>query len=152
MFLTVHKFKEMTKSFESPFNLISLSKFSTPTDKSGEPQNDILDDELLLLSSLSSFVLGLPLLGVRRVANLDFSDDDDDLIILGALDSLELTDPLDVCLRSLSLFFNLDDFLGACLVSLGSWETSLDGEFVLILIDVLCLRQKLNKCRMMFST
>ena len=67
---------------------------------------------------------------------MDFSDDDDDLIILGALDSLELTDPLDVCLRSLSLFLNLDDFLGACPVSLGSWETSLDGEFVLILIDV----------------
>ena len=119
MFLTVHTFKEMINSFESAFNLISLSKFSTPTDKSGEPQNDILDDALLLLSSLSSFVLGLPLLGVRRVANLDFSDDDD-LIILGALDSLELTDPLDVCLRVLSLFLNLDDFLVVYLVSLGS--------------------------------
>ena len=65
-------FKEMIKYFESPFNLINLSKFSTPTDKSGEPQNDILDDELLLLSSLSSFVLGLPLLGVWMVADLDF--------------------------------------------------------------------------------
>ena len=95
----------MINSFESPFNLISLSKFSTPTDKSGEPQNDILDDALLLLSSLSSLVLWLPLLGAWRVANLDLSDDDDDdLIILGALDSLELTDPLDVSLRSLSLF------------------------------------------------
>ena len=83
---------------------------------------------------------------------MDFSDDDDDLIILGALDYLELTDPLVVCLRVLSLFLNLDDFLVVCLVSLGSWETSLDGEFVLILMMFCVLRQELSKRRMMFST
>ena len=115
--------------------LISLNKFSTPTDKSGELQNGILDDKLLLLSSL---VLWLPLLVVWSVANLDFSEDDDDLKFSGALDSLDLTDLLDVFLCSLSYFFNLDEFLGASLVSLGSWETSLDGEFVLILM-VFCV-------------
>jgi hypothetical protein len=70
---------------------------------------------------------------VRREANLDFSEDDDDLMIFGALDSLELTDLLDHCMSC--LFLILDDFLGtACMVSLGSWETSLVCEFELILM------------------
>jgi hypothetical protein len=45
---------------------ISLNSFSIPGNKSGEPQIDILDDELLkmmLLSSCSSLTAGLPLLG-----------------------------------------------------------------------------------------
>ena len=70
--------------------------------------------------------------GVRSEANLDFSDDDDDLMMFGSLESLELTDLLDDCLSC--LFLTLDDFLGACRVSLRSWETSLVGEFELILM------------------
>jgi hypothetical protein len=63
--------------------------------------------------------------------NLDFSEDDDVLMIFGALESLEVTDALDVCLSC--LFLILDDFLGAYRVSLGSWDTSLVGETELIL-------------------
>jgi hypothetical protein len=40
------------RNFESSLNLINLNNFSIPLDKSGEPQHDILDDVLLLLSSL----------------------------------------------------------------------------------------------------
>ena len=118
MFLTLHRFIDIITNFASSFNLIRLNKFSIPTDKSGEPQIDILDDELLLLSSLSSVFLRLPLLGVQSVESFDFSEDGDDLMIFGALDSIELTDLFDVCEDC--LFFNLDDFLGACLMSLGS--------------------------------
>jgi hypothetical protein len=69
---------------------------------------------------------------VLSESNLDFSEDDDDLMIFGASESLELTDALDVCL--IRLFLILDDFLGACRVSLGSWETSLVGDMELILM------------------
>jgi hypothetical protein len=53
-------------------------------------------------------------------------------MIFEALESLELTDALDVCFSY--LFLILDDFLGPCRVSLGSWETSLVGEIELILM------------------
>jgi hypothetical protein len=69
---------------------------------------------------------------VRSEANLDFSEDDDDLMIFGALESLEVTDALDICFICLLLI--LDDFLGACMVSLGSWETSLVADFEVILM------------------
>ena len=52
---------------------------------------------------------------------------------VGALNSLELTVLLDLCEDC--LFFNLDDILGAYLVPLGSWETYIVGEFVLILMN-----------------
>jgi hypothetical protein len=56
---------------------------------------------------------------VRSEANFDISEDDNELMTVGALDSLELTDLLDVCKSY--LFLILDDFLGAaCMVSLGS--------------------------------
>jgi hypothetical protein len=53
-------------------------------------------------------------------------------MILGALDYLGLTYPLDACLSC--LIFILDGFLGASVVSLGTWETSLVVEVKLILI------------------
>jgi hypothetical protein len=138
MFLTLPRSTEVSKNLESSFSLIDLNNFSIPLDRSGEPQNDILDDELLLLSSLSLSFLWLPFLGVWSEANLDFSEDDNDLIIFGALESLELTDLLDDWMSF--LFLIRDDFLGAaCMVSLGSWENSLVGELELILMMFLLL-------------
>jgi hypothetical protein len=47
---------EIINDLESSHRLITLNIFSIPGDKSGEPQRDILDDDLLLLLlfSLSS--------------------------------------------------------------------------------------------------
>jgi hypothetical protein len=56
-------------------------------------------------------------LGVHSKVSLDFSIDGDALMILVALDSLELTDPIDTCLSCFC--FILDNFLGASMVSLG---------------------------------
>jgi hypothetical protein len=44
---------EMRRNLESSLNLMALNDLSIPTDRSGEQQNGVLDDELLLLSSLS---------------------------------------------------------------------------------------------------
>jgi hypothetical protein len=100
---------------------MALNNLSISTDKSGEPQNDILNDESLLLSSLSllswSF-LWLPYLGLLSEANLDFSEDDDDLMIFGSSESLELTDALDVC-------FSMED--------LPSWWSGTHFEDILVI-------------------
>jgi hypothetical protein len=53
MFLILQRFIDITKKFVSSYNLINLNKFSSPADMSGEPQNETIDEELLLLSSLS---------------------------------------------------------------------------------------------------
>jgi hypothetical protein len=109
---------EMRRNLESSFNVMALNNLSIPTDKYGELQNEILDDELLLLSSLSWSFLCLPFLEALSEANLDFSEDDNDddndddnnLMNFGALESLEVTDALDFCFSCLLLI--LDDFLG----------------------------------------
>jgi hypothetical protein len=71
---------------------------------------------------------------VLSEASLDFSEDDNDLMIFGELESLKLTDLLDDCLSC--LFFVLDDFLRASMVSLGSRETSLvcEVEYILMML------------------
>jgi hypothetical protein len=62
----------MIKDFASSCNLINLNKLSTPADKSGEPQNDSIDEELLVLSSLA-FPLKSSFLGLWSLTNFDFS-------------------------------------------------------------------------------
>jgi hypothetical protein len=56
MFLMLHRFMEIINDLELSHRFIALNNFSIPEDKSGEPQKDILDDDLLLLLlfSLSS--------------------------------------------------------------------------------------------------
>jgi hypothetical protein len=48
---------EIINDLELSHSFISLNNFLIPGDKSGEPQKDILDDDLLLLFSLSSLTL-----------------------------------------------------------------------------------------------
>jgi hypothetical protein len=45
---------EIINDLEFLHRFIALNNFSIPGDKSDEPQKDILDDDLLLLFSLSS--------------------------------------------------------------------------------------------------
>jgi hypothetical protein len=54
--LMLHRFMEIINDLESSHEFIALNHFSIPGDKSGEPQKEILDDDLrlLLLFSLSS--------------------------------------------------------------------------------------------------
>jgi hypothetical protein len=56
MFFMLHRFMEIINDLELSNRFIALNNFSIPEDKSGEPQKDILDDDLLLLLlfSLSS--------------------------------------------------------------------------------------------------
>jgi hypothetical protein len=49
MFLIVHRFMEIINDLKFSRRFIALNNFSIPGDKSGEPQKDILDDNLLLL-------------------------------------------------------------------------------------------------------
>jgi hypothetical protein len=50
MFLILHRFKEMINDLDSFYNPIASKRSSIPDDISGDPQNDALDDDLLLLS------------------------------------------------------------------------------------------------------
>jgi hypothetical protein len=56
MFLMLHRFMVMINDLELSHRFIASNNFSIPEYKSGEPQNDILDHDLLilLLFSLSS--------------------------------------------------------------------------------------------------
>jgi hypothetical protein len=47
MFLMLQRFMEIINGLELSHRFIALNNFSIPGDKSGEPQNDILDDDLL---------------------------------------------------------------------------------------------------------
>jgi hypothetical protein len=47
-------FMEINNQLELSHRLIALNNFSIPGDKSDEPQKVILDDDLMLLFSLSS--------------------------------------------------------------------------------------------------
>jgi hypothetical protein len=49
MLLMLHRFMEIINDLEFSHRFIALNNFSIPGDKSGEPQKDILDDDLLLL-------------------------------------------------------------------------------------------------------
>jgi hypothetical protein len=49
MFLMLHGFMEIINDLELSHRLIALNNFSISEDKSGEPQKDILDDNLLLM-------------------------------------------------------------------------------------------------------
>jgi hypothetical protein len=53
MFLMLHIFVEIINDLELSRRFIVLNNFSIPGDKSGEPQNYILDDDLLLLLMFS---------------------------------------------------------------------------------------------------
>jgi hypothetical protein len=55
-FLMLHRFMEIINDLEFSHRFIALNNFSIPWVKSNEPQEDILDDDLLLmlLFSLSS--------------------------------------------------------------------------------------------------
>jgi hypothetical protein len=46
---------EIINDIELSHRLIALSNFSIPGDKSGEPQKDILDDDLILLLLFSLY-------------------------------------------------------------------------------------------------
>jgi hypothetical protein len=54
MFLMLYRFMEIINDLELSHRFIALNNFSIPGNKSGEPKKDILDDDLLLLFSLSS--------------------------------------------------------------------------------------------------
>jgi hypothetical protein len=54
MFLMLHRFMEIINDLELSHRFIALNNLSIPGDESGEPQKDILDDDLLLLFSPSS--------------------------------------------------------------------------------------------------
>jgi hypothetical protein len=56
MFLMLQKFMEIINDLELSHRFIAFNNFSIPGEKSGEPQKDILDNDLLLLLlfSLSS--------------------------------------------------------------------------------------------------
>jgi hypothetical protein len=56
MFLILHRFMGVINDLEISHRLIELDNFLIQGDKSGEPQTDILDDDLLLLLSLSIFM------------------------------------------------------------------------------------------------
>jgi hypothetical protein len=57
MFLMLHGFMEIINDLESSQRFIASYKFSIPDYKSGEPQKDVLDDDLLLLlSALTIFM------------------------------------------------------------------------------------------------
>jgi hypothetical protein len=47
MFLMLQRFMEIINGLELSHQFIAFNNFSIPGDKSGEPQNDILDDDLL---------------------------------------------------------------------------------------------------------
>jgi hypothetical protein len=48
MFMILHRLMEIINDFDLSHRFIVLKKLSIPMDKSGEPQMDILDDDLLL--------------------------------------------------------------------------------------------------------
>jgi hypothetical protein len=52
----LHRVREMINDLILSYNSIALNIFSIPGDKSGDPQNDILDDDLPLLLLLSSWL------------------------------------------------------------------------------------------------
>ena len=54
MFFILQRFIEIFNDLELSLKSIAVNKTSTPIDKSGEPQKDTLEDDLLFLSSLSS--------------------------------------------------------------------------------------------------
>jgi hypothetical protein len=49
MFLMLHRLMEIINDLELSHRFIALNNFSIPGDKSGEPQKDILDDDILLI-------------------------------------------------------------------------------------------------------
>ena len=49
MFLILHRFKEMINDLDELYKPIASKRSSIPDDMSGDPQNDALDDVLLLL-------------------------------------------------------------------------------------------------------
>jgi hypothetical protein len=83
----LHRFMEICNDLELSHRFIALKNASIPRDMFGEPQNDILDDDLLLLllfspSSWILITLGLPLLGLLSVSSFAFSVDDSELLWL----------------------------------------------------------------------
>jgi hypothetical protein len=53
MFLMLHRFIEIINDLELSHRFIVLNNFSIPWGKSGEPQKDILGDDLFLLLQFS---------------------------------------------------------------------------------------------------
>ena len=53
MFLILQRFKEIVNDLDLLYRPIVSKRFSIPDDMSGDPQNDTLDDDLLLLLWLS---------------------------------------------------------------------------------------------------
>jgi hypothetical protein len=82
----------MINDLELSFKSIAVSIVPITEDKSGDPQYDIFDDDLLLLLSLTSLLfmtVGPLLAGLWSVSNSGLSVEDDDLIILGILESFD---------------------------------------------------------------
>jgi hypothetical protein len=66
-FLISKSFIEMINDMDLSFKCIAVSIVSIPGDKSGDPQNDTVDDDLLLMLSLLLLLLkkvGFLLIGV----------------------------------------------------------------------------------------
>ena len=88
MFFILQRFIEIINDLELSLMSIAVNKASIPTDNSGEPQKDTLEDDLLLILSKSSWLfmtVGFTLLGLYSVSNWGFSEDGDDLRVLGIL-------------------------------------------------------------------
>jgi hypothetical protein len=57
MFLILQRFIEIISDLDFSYSPIASMRFSIPDEMSGDPQNDFLDDELLLILGLSSWIL-----------------------------------------------------------------------------------------------
>jgi hypothetical protein len=67
MFLILQRFIEIINDLDLSYSPIASKRFSIPDEMSGDPQNDLLDDKLLLMLGLSSWLLitvGLFVLGL----------------------------------------------------------------------------------------
>jgi hypothetical protein len=88
----LQRFIEIISDLELSFKPIAVIIALISGDRSGDVQNDALDDDILLLLSLSSWLfmtVGLLLLGLKRISNSGFSVEDIDLMISGILESVK---------------------------------------------------------------
>ena len=120
----LHRFIDISKFLIFSFNSIALNYLSIPGDKSGDPQ--ILDDNLVLLLSLSSLLLitvSLSFLGLLNDSNFVMSRGGNALENLVILESLDVLDFLE---RSPVVFLmSLADLLDLVSDTFGSLATPL---------------------------
>jgi hypothetical protein len=84
----------ITSDLDLSYSPIASKRLSISDEMSGDPQNDFMDDKLLLMLGLFSWLLmtvGLFFLGLRGISNFCSFTDDGDLTILGIFTSLKAT-------------------------------------------------------------